>query len=149
MSSLEEVGDAADWRCWICEEAVPQSAKANDPLQPVVDQIAPADKGTKGRGHVRLAHKRCNDLRKGRPPTIPWPERFAVTDAPELLQSLQRLDKRRRPEGEVVAMCHDADAAVAAAAWVVSVATTLYAGDWSATTSPLSSMTAVRLSRAK
>lgn len=147
MTSLSDLGDDADWRCWVCDEPVPRSAKPNDPNQPVADQITPAAKGVKGRGLVRLAHKRCNDLRKGRPPTIPWPERFHVTDAPELLQSLQRLDKRKHPGGEVVALCVDAESAAAAAVWVVSVAETLFPARWEATCSPLASMTAVRLLR--
>ncbi|MEY2470193.1 MAG: hypothetical protein QOF21_2891 [Actinomycetota bacterium] len=149
MTTLSELGDSAEWRCWVCDEPVPRTAKPNDPNQPVADQIEPAAKGTKGRGRVRLAHKRCNDLRKGRPPSIPWPERFCVADAPELLHSLQRLDKRRQPGGEVVAMCADADLAEAAAAWVVSVATTLFPAEWQATCSPLASLTAVRLFRGR
>lgn len=149
MADISELGDQAGWRCWLCDEEVPRKAKPSDPNQPVADQIAPAAKGTKGRGEVRLAHKRCNDLRKGRPPSIRWPERFCVADAPELLQSLVRLDKRKNQGGEVVAMCAGADAAEAAAAWVVPVAATLFPGDWEATCSPLASMTAVRLTRAR
>jgi hypothetical protein len=147
MTTLSEIGDAAAWRCWICDEAVPQVAKPNDPKRPVADQIAPAAKGIKGRGDERLAHKGCNDLRKGRPPTVPWPERFRVVDAPELLQSLQRIDKRRPSAGEVVATCVDADSAAAAAQWVVGVATILYPGRWDTTCAALGSMTAVRLTR--
>ena len=147
MADISELGDQAGWRCWLCDEDVPQKAKPNDPNQPVADQIAPAAKGTKGRGEVRLAHKRCNDLRKGRPPSIRWPERFCVADAPELLQSLTRLDKRKNQGGEVVAMCAGPDEADAAAAWVVPVAGTLFPGEWEASCSPLSSMTAVRLTK--
>jgi hypothetical protein len=95
---------------------------------------------------VRLAHKRCNDARKGRPPSIPWPERFAVVDAPELLASLARIVKRGG-RGEVVAMCVDAGSAEAGAAWVVPVATVLYPGRWSTSLEPVSSMTAIRLTR--
>jgi hypothetical protein len=149
MATLEELGDAAEWRCWICDEPVPQSAKANDPKYPVADQISPAPKGTKGRGDERLAHKGCNDLRKGRPPTILWPERFRVVDAPDLLQSMQRIDKKRPPAGEVVATCVDEDSATAAATWVVSVATTLLPGRWDTACVPLGSMTAVRLIRGR
>ena len=149
MATLSEIGDAAEWRCWICDEAVPQVEKPNDPKRPVADQIAPAAKGTRGRGDERLAHKFCNDLRKGRPPTIPWPERYRVVDAPELLQSLQRVDKRRPPTGEVVATCVDAQSAEDAAQWVVRVAAILYPGAWDATCAPLGSMTAVRLIRAR
>lgn len=145
MADLEELGDEAGWRCWLCDEEVPQKAKPNDPNQAVSDQIAPAAKGSRGRGTVRLAHKRCNDLRKGRPPSIAWPERFNVADAPELLQSLTRLDKGKNRGGEVVAMCADVSSAQAAAAWVLPVAATLFPGEWEATTSPLSSMTSVRL----
>lgn len=147
VADIGELGDQAAWRCWLCDDEVPQKAKPNDPNQPVADQIAPAAKGSKGRGEVRLAHKRCNDLRKGRPPSIAWPERFGVADAPELLQSLTRLDKKKNQGGEVVAMCVDAGDAELAAAWVVPVAATLFPGNWSATCSPLSSMTAVRLTR--
>ncbi len=146
MADIGALGDQAGWRCWLCDEPVPQQAKPNDPKQPVADQIAPAAKGTKGRGEVQLAHKGCNDLHKGRPPTIPWPERFGVSNAPELVQSLLRLDKAKKNQGgEVVAMCADAESAAAAAAWVVPVATVLHPGQWEATCSPLSSLTAVRL----
>ena len=147
MADISELGDQAGWTCWLCAEDVPQKAKSNDPNQPVADQIAAAAKGTKGRGEVRLAHKRCNDLRKGRPPSIRWPEQFAVVDPPELLQSLTRLDKRKNQGGEVVAMCPTAADAAAAAAWVVPVASTLFPGEWSTQCEPLSSMTVVRLSK--
>ena len=113
----------------------------------MADQVAPAAKGERGRGLVRLAHKRCNDLRKGRPPSIAWPERFGVADAPELLQSLTRLDKRRPRGGEVVAMCPDTASAQAAAAWVVPVAETLFPGTWSAGTASMGRLTTVRLTR--
>ena len=145
--NLQELGDRDEWVCWLCGEAVPKSAKASDPNQAVSDQISAAAKGDRGRGEVRLAHKRCNDLRKGRPPSIAWPERFDVADAPELLQSLTRLDKRRGGSGEVVAMCASPEGAQAAAAWVVPLAATLFPGDWQATCAPLSTMTAVRLTR--
>ncbi|MCU1592635.1 MAG: hypothetical protein JWO12_27 [Frankiales bacterium] len=142
---LDELGEHAGWRCWLCDEEVPQKAKPNDPNQAVSDQIAPAAKGERGRGTVRLAHKRCNDLRKARPPSIAWPSRLNVADSPELLQSLTRLDKGKNRSGEVVAMCADSDSALAAAEWVVPVASTLFPGKWEATTAPLSSMTSVRL----
>lgn len=149
MASLDELGDAAGWRCWICDEEVPQSAKANDPKYPVADQIAPAAKGVKGRGDERLAHKGCNDLRKGRPPVINWPERFRVVDAPDLLQSLQRIDKKRPPAGEVVATCVDEESAADAARWVTPVAEILHPGTWDTTSAPMGSMTAVRLIRGR
>ena len=145
MADLDALGDADGWTCWLCGLEVPQRAKANDPNQPVTDQIAPGVKGTKGRGVLRLAHKRCNDLRKGRPPSIPWPERFGVADAPELLSSVTRLDKAKYGDGEVVAMCSDPSSAQLAADWVVPVATVLFPGDWQASCEPLARMTAVRL----
>jgi hypothetical protein len=145
MADLQDLGDEEGWLCWLCGEPVPQQAKSNDPKQPVADQVAPAAKGDRGRGTVRLAHKGCNDLRKGRPPSIAWPERFHVADAPELLQSLTRLAKRKGQGGEVVAMCPDPESAEAAAAWVVPVAETLFPGSWTTSCSSLSSMTAVRL----
>jgi hypothetical protein len=146
MADIEELGERDGWTCWLCGEAVPQRAKANDPNQPVGDQIAPAAKGAKGRGEVRLAHKRCNDARKGRPPRIAWPERFSVVDAPDLLASLTRIAKRGG-RGEVVAMCVDQESAEAGAAWVVPVATTLHAGTWTTTLEKVSSMTAIRLAK--
>ncbi len=145
VADISTLGDQSGWCCWICGGGVPQRAKANDPNQPVADQIAPATKGAKGRGEVRLAHKRCNDARKARPPTIPWPERFSVVDAPELLSSLTRIAKRIGGRGEVVAMCVDAECALAGAAWVVPVAATLLPGEWRTTLEPVSSMMAIRL----
>ncbi len=149
MADLDELGEQDGWRCWLCGEPVPRAAKANDPALAVADQLAPAAKGQRGRGTVRLAHKGCNDLRKGRPPKIAWPERLGVADAPDLLQSLTRLDKRRPQSGEVVAMCVDDAAAQAAAQWVVPVAQALFPGGWSAQCSPLGGTTAVRLTRAR
>ena len=146
MGDIDELGEAAGWTCWLCGGEVPRRAKPNDPNQPVGDQIASAAKGSRGRGDVRLAHKRCNDARKGRPPNIPWPERFAVVDAPELLSSLARIAKRGG-RGEVVAMCVDAESAEAGAAWIVPLATTLHPGSWSTTLEPMSSMTAIRLTK--
>ena len=149
MPTLEELGDAAAGRCWICDEAVPRTAKPNDPKQPVADQIMPAAKGDKGRGEERLAHKGCNDLRKGRPPTIPWPERLRVVDAPELIQSLLRIDKRRPAAGEVVATCVDEASADEAAQWALRVAGILYPGPWESSCAPMGSMTSVRLIRGR
>lgn len=149
MADISELGDDAGWLCWLCADDVPQKAKSNDPNQPVADQISAAAKGTKGRGEVRLAHKRCNDLRKGRPPSIRWPERFSPLDPPELLQSLTRLDKRKNQGGEVVAMFAAATEAEAAAAWVVPMASTLFPGVWEASCEALSSMTVVRLSKTR
>jgi hypothetical protein len=147
MTDHDELGDAAGWRCWLCAEPVPQQAKANDPNQAVADQVRPAGKGEKGRGEVRLAHKRCNDLRKGRPPQIPWPDRFPVVDAPELLQSLTRLDKRPGKGGEIVATFPDEPSAEAGLAWVLPLAEALFPGQWDGELSPLAAMTAVRLTR--
>ena len=146
---LDELGAVAGWRCWLCAEEVPQRAKANDPNQPVSDLVAPAGKGEKGRGEVRLAHKRCNDLRKGRPPQIPWPSRFSVVDAPELLQSLTRLDKRPGKGGEIVATFPDEATAAAGLAWVLPLADALYPGEWDGVATPLGSMTAVRLTKTR
>ena len=145
MADLEQLGDEAGWRCWICDLEVPRRAKPNDPNQPVAEQLAPAAQGAKGRGVLRLAHKRCNDARKARPPRLPWPERFAVVDAPDLLASLTRLAKRPGGRGEVVGMFVDRASAEDAARWVVPVAATLHPGDWSATTEAVASMAAVRL----
>lgn len=147
MADLEELGAAAGWVCWLCGSEVPQRAKPNDPNQPVSDQVAPAARGERGRGDVRLAHKRCNDLRKGRPPRIPWPDRFAVVDAPDLLQSLTRLDKRPGKGGEVVATFPDEASARVAVEWVVPLADALFPGAWEATCTPMASMTAVRLTK--
>lgn len=147
MADLSALGEQEGWLCWLCGDEVPRQAKANDQNQPVADQVAAAAKGDRGRGAVRLAHKRCNDLRKGRPPSIAWPERFCTVDPPELLQSLTRLDKKRGQGGEVIAMCASPDDASAAADWVVPLAATLFPGDWDASCAPLGRLTAVRLVR--
>ncbi len=147
MADLEELGDAAGWRCWLCAEEVAKRAKPNDPNQPVADLVERSGKREKGRGEVRLAHKRCNDLRKGRPPQIPWPGRFAVVNAPELLQSLTRLDKRTSKSGEIVATFPDSASAEEGLAWALALAATLLPGEWHGETAPLAAMTAVRLTK--
>ena len=147
MADLETVGEEAGWRCWLCDEPVPKQAKPNDPNLANLDQIEPrAKKGTSGRGEVRLAHRRCNNLRKARQPSIPWPERFGISDAPELHQSLLRLDKRPG-NSEIVAMAGDRADAEAAAAWVLPLATLIHGGTWEVSYEALASMTAIRLSK--
>lgn len=63
MADLSELGDSPDRRCWPCGDRIPGQAKANDPNHPAADQVWPAVKGDRGRGVVRLAHKRCNGAR--------------------------------------------------------------------------------------
>ncbi len=55
MADLSELGDSADWRCWLCGDKVPSQAKANDPNHLAAGQVSPAVKGDRGRGVVRLA----------------------------------------------------------------------------------------------
>jgi 5-methylcytosine-specific restriction endonuclease McrA len=64
---MAEIAIRDDFRCGLCGESVPMTAKVPAPLAPTVDHIVPLSKGGDDtRGNVQLAHFRCNSVKGNR-----------------------------------------------------------------------------------
>jgi len=120
MSTLDEVGERAGWRCWICDEPVEPDMSVNDPRGPSIDTYslaAPAKKGKKAPPEERLAHRACNTGKGNTKPVIPWPDDLFVAEPAPILPFLDRLE--RKGGREVVGRCPSEDDADRVAAWLV------------------------------
>jgi hypothetical protein len=117
MSTLNEVGDRDDWRCWICDEPVDPNASVNASRGPSVDSGA-LPKGKKAAaGPGRLAHRACNTRKGAVKPVVAWsPELFVVEPAP-IVATVERLT--RKGGREVVARAPSRADAEKAAAWLM------------------------------
>ncbi len=121
-SSLDEIGEADGWRCWLCDEPVDPDMSVNDPRGPSVDtRITKAKAKAKARsggsGPDRLAHRGCNTGKGASAPEVPWPDDLFVVDPAPIIASVDRLS--RKGGREVMARCPTEDDAEAAAAWLV------------------------------
>ena len=122
-SSLEDIGDADGWRCWLCDEPVDPDMSVNDPRGPSVDtRITKAKakakaKSAAGAGPDRLAHRSCNTGKGATSTEVPWSEDLFVVDPAPILAAADRLT--RKGGREVMARCPTEDDADAAAAWLV------------------------------
>lgn len=116
MSNLSAVGDRDHWRCWLCDEPVDPHASVNSDLGPSVDQgVAKAKKGAPSL--ERLAHRACNTRKGAVKPVVPWsPELFVVDPAP-IVETVERLGRKKGRE--VVGRCPSREDAEAAAAWLL------------------------------
>ena len=118
MSSLDEVGTQAGWRCWICDESVDPGKSVNDARGPSIDSYFTASKSAKGKaGSERLAHRACNTKKGAVTPLIRWPSRLFVSDPAVLLTTVDRLE--RKGGREVVGRCPSARDAQEAADWLL------------------------------
>jgi hypothetical protein len=123
VSRLEDVGEAAGWRCWLCDEPVDPTMSVNDPRGPSLDTgttKAKAKAKAKARGAAdpeRLAHRGCNTGKGATAPVVPWPEDLFVVDPAPILATVERL--ARKGGREVMARCPTEADATAAAAWLV------------------------------
>lgn len=128
MSRLDEVGEHAGWRCWLCDEPVDPEMSVNDPRGPSIDQrttkakakksakkVAKKDAG--GTAQERLAHRGCNTGKGATEPVVPWPEHLFVVDPVPIIASVERL--ARKGGREIMARCSTADDADAAADWLL------------------------------
>ena len=118
MSRLDEVGERAGWRCWLCDEPVDPEMSVNDPRGPSVDNIATKSKGGKARpGDERLAHRACNTKKGAVKPVVPWADHLFVSDPAPIVAFVERLD--RKAGREVVARCPTLEDGQEAADWLV------------------------------
>ncbi|MEX2659820.1 MAG: hypothetical protein WD232_08990 [Acidimicrobiales bacterium] len=123
MSRLEEVGDADDWRCWLCDEAVDPELSVNDDRGPSIDtrETKAKAKASKKRGggprQERLAHRACNTGKGATEPVVVWPDHLFVVDPAPIIPTVERLG--RKGGREAVARCPSLDDAQTAGAWLV------------------------------
>ena len=117
MSTLTEVGDRADWRCWLCDEPVDPDMSVNDPRGPSIDAIT-GDKPKKGApAQERLAHRACNTRKGAVKAVVPWSPDLFVVDAAPIIATVDRL--ARKGGREVVARSPSREDAEQAGAWLL------------------------------
>jgi hypothetical protein len=117
MSTLTEIGDRADWRCWLCDERVDPDMSVNDPRGPSIDAVT-SEKSKKGApAQERLAHRACNTRKGAVKAVVPWPDDLFVIDPAPIIATVDRLSRKRGRE--VVARFPSRDDADQASAWLV------------------------------
>jgi len=117
MSTLNDVGERAAWRCWLCDEPVDPDAYVNSDRGPSVDS-GMSPKGKKAAaGTERLAHRACNTRKGSVKAVVAWsPDLFVVDPAP-IVATVDRLT--RRGGREVVARCPSRADAENAGSWLL------------------------------
>jgi hypothetical protein len=117
VSDLNAVGEADNWRCWLCDQSVDPDASVNSDLGPSVDSFA-ATRVKKGAPSVeRLAHRQCNTMKGKIAPVVPWPKDLLVVDPSPIFETVERL--RKKGGREIIARCPDQQDAEAASDWLL------------------------------
>src|SRR4051794_34106759 len=117
MSALSDVGDRADWRCWLCDEPVDPGMSVNDPRGPSIDAVTNAKPKKGSPVQERLAHRACTTRKGAVKAVVPWPSHLFVVDPGPIVETVDRLSRKRGRE--VVARCPTRDDAEQAGAWLV------------------------------
>ncbi len=117
MSTLTEVGDRADWRCWLCDEPVDPDKSVNDSRGPSIDAVTSAKPKKGAAPQERLAHRGCNTRKGAVKAVVPWPSDLFVIDPAPIVETVDRLS--RKGGREIVARCPTRDDADQAGAWLV------------------------------
>jgi hypothetical protein len=117
MSTLTEVGDRADWRCWLCDEPVDPDRSVNDPRGPSIDAVTSAKPKKGAPAQERLAHRACNTRKGAVKAVVPWPSELYVVDPAPIVETVDRLS--RKGGREIVARCPTRDDADRAGEWLV------------------------------
>lgn len=130
-TSLLQLGEASDWRCWLCAGPVDRQAPLGGPWAASVDHVVPRSLGGADTdGNRRLAHRRCNGARGNRVPELAWPATIPMVDAPPLFPLLA--GQRTGAPAVVVALVIDEDDAAWARGFVVERASLVFGGCWEA-----------------
>ena len=116
MSTLTEVGDRADWRCWLCDEPVDPDMSVNDPRGPSIDAVTSAKPKKGSPAQERLAHRACNTRKGAVKAVVPWSKDLFVVDAAPIVETVERLS--RKGGREVVGRSPSRDDAEQASAWL-------------------------------
>ena len=119
MSRLDDIGAAAGWRCWLCDEAIDPTMSVNDGRGPSIDSLTTAKKAKKGAtvvGTERLAHRACNTRKGAVAAVVPWADHLFVVDSAPIITTVERL--QRKAGREVMARCPTKADADEAATWL-------------------------------
>ena len=116
MSTLTEVGDRADWRCWLCDEPVDPDMSVNDPRGPSIDAVTNVKPKKGAAAPERLAHRACNTRKGAVKAVVKWPSDLFVVDAAPIVETVERLS--RKGGREVVARSPSRDDAEQAGVWL-------------------------------
>jgi hypothetical protein len=117
MSTLTEVGDRADWRCWLCDEPVDPDMSVNDPRGPSIDSVTSAKPKKGAAVPERLAHRACNTRKGAVKAVVPWSSELFVVDPAPIVETVDRLS--RKGGREIVARCPTRQDAEQAGDWLV------------------------------
>ena len=120
VSRLAEVGVAADWRCWLCDEAVDPEMSVNDARGPSVDSLTAKTKGKRAApsfGTERLAHRGCNTKKGAVVAVVTWPEHLFLVDPAPIIPCVKRL--QQKGGWEIVARCPTRSDGEDAGRWLV------------------------------
>jgi hypothetical protein len=123
MSYLDEVGEADNWRCWLCDEPVDRDMPSRDPRGASVDTRITKARARKMKKDKldppseRLAHVGCNTGKGAVDPVIQWPGHLFVVDPAPIIATAERLE--RKGGRETMARCASHEDAEAAATWLV------------------------------
>jgi hypothetical protein len=120
MSTIDEIGERDNWRCWVCDLPVDPNASVNDDLGPSLDRCEvfakPISKKKTAPADERLAHRQCNTKKGAIKPVISWPEHLILFDPAPIVQLTERLiNKGGR---ELIARCASQSDAKDAADWI-------------------------------
>ena len=119
MSTLDEIGEADGWRCWLCDEPVDPDMSVNDPRGPSIDARTTRKKAKKKARPIpeRLAHRDCNTGKGNVEAVIAWPDELFVVDPGVILTSVERLVTKGGREA--MARCPTDEDANQAGSWLV------------------------------
>lgn len=120
MSSLDDIGHADGWRCWLCDEVVDPAMSPNDGRAGSIDSRITKSKAKKKSKEAlapRLAHRQCNTGKGAVVPVIEWPGELFIVDPAAIIASSDRLV--RKGGREIMGRCPTHDDAESAADWLV------------------------------
>lgn len=119
MSTIDEIGEADGWRCWLCDETVDPTMSVNDPRGPSIDARSTRKKAKKKARVMpeRLAHRDCNTGKGNIEAVVHWPDHLFVVDPAVIIQSVERLVVKGGREA--MARCPTEDDATEAGTWLI------------------------------
>jgi hypothetical protein len=120
MTTVQEVGEIDQWRCWLCDEAVDPDRSVNDDRGPSVDSRTTAKKAKKKSKRAlppRLAHRACNTGKGNTEAVVPWAAELFVIDPVPILAATERL--ATKGGREVYCRCPTEADAEATVGWLI------------------------------
>ncbi len=120
MATIDDVGEADGWRCWLCDQPVDPDRSVNDDRGPSVDARITKRKAKakkKALPAERLAHRACNTGKGGTEPVVPWGEDLFVIDPVPIIAAVERL--HTKGGREIMCRCPREEDAEDVLAWII------------------------------